>query len=57
MKKWHEYSYVVENTTHDQDGNPMVEVTLYLKSNADKWDVTKALSDYLEQGLLEEAGA
>lgn len=56
MKKWHEYSFRVEDTTHDQDGNPMTEVTLYLKSDANREEIISALEDYLEQGLHEEIG-
>jgi hypothetical protein len=51
MKLWEEYGYHVEDTMLDDDGNPMVEVTLYLKSNADRHDVVNALTDYLEEGL------
>ena len=57
MKKWEEYEYVVVNNIPDQDGNPQLEITLSLKSHADKWDVLSALSDYLEAGLTEEVGA
>lgn len=51
MRLWEEYGYQVADTTLDDDGNPMVEVTLYLKSNADRHDVVNALTDYLEEGL------
>ena len=51
MRLWEEYGYQVAETELDDDGNPMVEVTLYLKSNADRHDVVNALTDYLEEGL------
>jgi hypothetical protein len=51
MKLWDEYEFNVEDTTHDMEGNPMIEITLYLKTNADRHDAINALSDYLEEGL------
>jgi len=55
MKMWDEYGYEVADTTHDDEGQPMVEMTIYLRSNADKHDVINAVSDYLEEGLKREA--
>ena len=49
---WHEYHYAVsKDTTHDLYGNELMEVTLYIKPIADRWDVTNALSEFLESGL------
>lgn len=49
---WHEYHYVVnKNTTHDSYGNELMELTLYIKPTVDRWDVTEALSNFLESGL------
>ena len=53
MSKWHEYRYDVADTTHDEDGNKMVEITLYIKSTRDNWDVVTDIGDFLEEGLSE----
>jgi hypothetical protein len=29
----------------------MIEITLYIKPIADRWDITEALSNFLEAGL------
>ena len=52
----HEYSYQVQDTTHDLEGNPLMEIHLFLKPNkVDRWDITARLSDFLEE-LLKEGG-
>lgn len=52
MELWHEYNYKVEDTTKDTDGNELMEITLLIKPVADRWDITEALSNFLETGLL-----
>jgi len=51
MELWHEYEYNVEDTTHDTEGNEMMEITLFIKPVADRWDITEALSNFLDEGL------
>jgi hypothetical protein len=52
----HEYRYEVTDTTHDKKGNPLMEIHLFIKpNNADRWDITEKLSEFLEGLLKEEA--
>jgi hypothetical protein len=48
---WTEYGYEVADTTHDDEGNKMVEMTIYLQTGLDRHDIVNAVSDFLEGGL------
>ena len=60
---WHEYNYTIEDTTKDLEGNDLMEITLLIHPSptVDRWDITEALSNFLESGLrasnTEEASA
>jgi hypothetical protein len=53
MKLWDEYGYEVADTTLDDEGNPMVEMTIYLKiaKGVEKSDIVNGVQDLLEGGL------
>ena len=48
---WSEYGYEVADTTHDDEGNKMVEMTIYLQTDLDRHDIVNAVSDFLEEKL------
>jgi hypothetical protein len=50
---WTEYGYEVADTTHDDEGNPMVEMTIYLQigKGVDRADIVSKIDDTLERGL------
>ena len=52
----HEYSYQIADTTHDTDGNELMEIHLFVKpDNVDRWDITEKLSEFLEELLTKGA--
>ena len=50
---WTEYGYEVADTQLDDDGNPMVEMTIYLQvgKGVDRADIISKVADTLERGL------
>lgn len=52
-KLWDEYGYEVADTEWDDEGNAMVEMTIYLKiaKGIDKSDIVNGVQDLLEEGL------
>jgi hypothetical protein len=50
---WSEYGYEVADTTHDDKGNSMVEMTIYLQvsNGVDRSDIVSKIADTLERGL------
>ena len=53
MKLWEEYGYEVADTTFDDEGNDMVEMTIYLKvaKGVERSDIVNGVQDLLEGGL------
>ena len=49
------YDYEVQDTSHNLEGNPLMEIHLFIKPDrADSWDITAKLSDFLESLITQE---